>query len=61
VNGVGNIREQPLAGGQSTPVTHFTSGRIFNFQWSRDGRLAVSRGTEAIDAASIRNFRDTDH
>jgi len=61
VNGVGNIREQPLAGGQATPVTHFTSGRIFNFQWSRDGRLAVSRGTEAIDAASIRNFRDTDH
>jgi Tol biopolymer transport system component/DNA-binding winged helix-turn-helix (wHTH) protein len=53
-----NIWEQPLDGGPATPVTYFASGVIFNFQWSRDGRLAVAHGTESIDAVLIRNFRD---
>jgi Tol biopolymer transport system component/DNA-binding winged helix-turn-helix (wHTH) protein len=57
VNGVGNIWQQPVAGGPATPITHFASGRLFNFQWSRDGRLALSRGTETTDAVLIRNFR----
>ena len=43
--------------GPATPVTHFTFGKIFNFQWSRDGRLALSRGTETFDVVLIRNFR----
>jgi len=57
INGVGNIWQQPVSGGPATPVTHFTSGSIFSFQWSRDGRLALSRGTESIDAVLITNFR----
>jgi len=57
VNGVGNIWEQPVAGGPPTPVTHFTSDRIFYFDWSRDGRLALSRGTEPTDAVLIKNFQ----
>jgi Tol biopolymer transport system component len=57
VNGVGNIWEQPVAGGPPKPVTHFTSDQIFWFDWSRDGRLALSRGTEPTDAVLIKNFR----
>ena len=56
-NGVSNIWQQPVSGGSPTPVTHFKSGTIFNFQWSRDGRLALSRGSEMTDAVLIKNFR----
>jgi eukaryotic-like serine/threonine-protein kinase len=57
VNGVGNIWEQPVAGGSPKPVTHFTSDKVFWYDWSRDGRLALSRGTETTDAVLIRNFQ----
>jgi eukaryotic-like serine/threonine-protein kinase len=56
VNGVSNIWEQPVAGGPLKQVTYFTSDKIFYFDWSRDGRLALSRGTEPTDAVLIRNF-----
>jgi Tol biopolymer transport system component len=56
-NGVGNVWEQPVAGGPPKPVTHFTSDKIFYFDWSHDGRLALSRGTEPTDAVLIKNFR----
>jgi len=54
---VDNVWEQPLAGGLPKQVTHFTSDRIFYFDWSRDGRLALSRGTDQTDAVLIKNFR----
>ena len=57
VSGVGNIWEQPLDGGPPKAVTHFTSDRIFYFDWSRDGRLALSRGTVPFDVVLIKNFR----
>ncbi|MGB7591020.1 MAG: hypothetical protein WBO19_07260, partial [Terriglobia bacterium] len=57
VNGVDNVWEQPLAGGPPKPVTHFTSEKIFWFDWSRDGRLALSRGADQTDAVLIKNFR----
>jgi hypothetical protein len=57
VNGVGNIWEQPVQGGPPKPVTHFTSDKIFWFDWSRDGRLALSRGTDTTDAVLIKNFQ----
>ena len=57
VNGVGNIWEQPVTGGPPKPVTHFTSDEILSFDWSRDGRLALSRGTEPTDAVLIKNFQ----
>jgi len=56
-NGVDNIWEQPMAGGPPKAVTHFASDKIFWFDWSRDGRLALSRGTESTDAVLIKNFR----
>ena len=57
VNGVDNVWEQPVEGGPPKPVTHFTSDKIFLFDWSRDGRLALSRGTELTDAVLIKNFQ----
>ncbi|MGO9273100.1 MAG: protein kinase domain-containing protein [Terriglobia bacterium] len=57
VNGVDNVWEQPVAGGAPKAVTHFTSDEIFWFDWSLDGRLALSRGTEPSDLLLIKNFR----
>jgi serine/threonine protein kinase/Tol biopolymer transport system component len=57
VNGVDNVWEQPLAGGPPKPATHFTSDKIFWFDWSRDGRLALSRGVDQTDTVLIKNFR----
>ena len=52
-----NVWTQPVAGGPPKQVTHFASENIFYFDWFRDGRLALSRGTEPIDAVLIKNFR----
>ena len=36
----------------------FTSGRIFGFSWSRDGKqLFVAKGSETSDVVLISNFR----
>ena len=57
-NGASNIWEQPLAGGPPHPVTNFTSGRIFGFAWSRDGKnLYIARGEIQNDVVLISNFR----
>jgi Tol biopolymer transport system component len=58
VDGVSNVWKQPVDGGPAVPVTHFTSGRIFNFRWSKDGWLALARGTVSADAVLIRDPRD---
>ena len=56
-DGAVNVWTQPVAGGPPKQVTHFTSENIFYFDWFRDGRLVLSRGTEPIDAVLIKNFR----
>ena len=57
-NGAGNIWEQPLSGGDPHQFTHFTSGVIFDFSWSRDGKqLLLSRGDRSSDVVMISNFR----
>lgn len=53
-----NIWEQPLSGGNPVQLTHFTSGEIFAFAWSKDGKhLAFSRGQRKSDVVMISNFR----
>jgi DNA-binding winged helix-turn-helix (wHTH) protein/Tol biopolymer transport system component len=55
---VTNICEQPLAGGASGQFTKFTSGRIFDFDWSADRKqLLLARGDTSSDVVLIRNFR----
>jgi serine/threonine protein kinase len=46
-----NLWVQPLKGGNPKQLTHFPDGRIFDFAWSRDGKiLALARGNESSDA-----------
>ena len=55
---VTNIWEQPLAGGSPKQVTDFTSGRIFDFNWSPDGKqLLMSRGEVSSDVVLLSNLR----
>jgi serine/threonine protein kinase/Tol biopolymer transport system component len=54
--GVCNIWVQPLAGGPPKQITHFNSGLIFSFAWSKNGDLALSRGSQTRDAVLIKNF-----
>ncbi len=57
-HGATNVWEQSLAGGSPRPVTDFTSGHIFDFAWSRDGReLLLSKGEETSDVLLVSNFR----
>jgi len=57
-SGVWNVWSQPLDGGAAKQVTDFTtSGWIFGFGWSRDGRqLAVARGPVTSDAVLVSNL-----
>lgn len=55
---VTNIWEQPLAGSSPKQVTNFTSGRIFDFNWSHDGKqLFLSRGEISSDVVLLSNLR----
>jgi len=37
-----DVWEQPLAGGQPTRMTHFGSGEVSDFHWSRDGKRLLA-------------------
>jgi Tol biopolymer transport system component len=57
-HGATNVWEQPLAGGPPRPVTNFTSGHIFDFSWSHDGKqLLLAKGEETSDVVLVSNFR----
>jgi DNA-binding winged helix-turn-helix (wHTH) protein/Tol biopolymer transport system component len=56
--GVTNIWEQPLQGGDPRQLTKFTSGQIFDFDWSADHKqLLLTRGNLSSDVVLLRNFR----
>jgi len=55
-NGVTNIWERQLAAGTLRQITNFTSGLIFGFSWTRDGKLLLSRGEGTSDVVLISNF-----
>ncbi len=55
--GVSNIWIQPLEGGPAKQLTDFKSDRMFYFDWSRDGKLACTRGVETHDVVLISNFK----
>ena len=57
-DGAGNVWEQPLTGGPRRQITNFTSGHIFDFDWSRDGKqLFLAKGETTSDVILISNFR----
>jgi dipeptidyl aminopeptidase/acylaminoacyl peptidase len=55
--GVDNLWNQPVAGGAAKQLTSFKADGIFNFAWSRDGRLVLARGALASDVVMISNFQ----
>jgi DNA-binding winged helix-turn-helix (wHTH) protein/Tol biopolymer transport system component len=56
-DGVSNVWEQPLLGGEPRQLTRFTSGRIFNFAWSEDEkRLFLTRGSASSDVVLLTGF-----
>jgi Tol biopolymer transport system component/TolB-like protein/Tfp pilus assembly protein PilF len=50
-----NIWVAPTDGRTPHPLTSFESGEIYSFDWSRDGRLAYSRGMTTADVVLIRD------
>lgn len=49
-NGVANIWTAPVRGGKEQRLTAFTSGLIFDFDWTPDGKkLVVARGESSSD------------
>jgi Tol biopolymer transport system component len=56
-DGVFNIWAQPLDGTPPRQLTKFASGRIFWFDWSKDGEaLACARGTLTSNVVLINDF-----
>jgi DNA-binding winged helix-turn-helix (wHTH) protein/Tol biopolymer transport system component len=57
-SGATNLWEQPVVGGKPHQFTKFSSGRIFDFDWSTDGtQLLLARGETSSDVVLISNFR----
>ncbi len=53
-----NLWEHPLAGGKPRQLTKFTSGQIFAFNWSLDGkRMLLTRGETTSDVVLLSNLR----
>ena len=53
-NGVDDIWQQSLKGGQPRQITNFSSDQIFSYDWSNDGKtLAVVRGAWTTNLALI--------
>jgi DNA-binding winged helix-turn-helix (wHTH) protein/Tol biopolymer transport system component len=56
-NGVSNLWEQALSGGNPKQLTRFASGQIFDFNWTPDGtRLLMARGSLTRDAVLLRGL-----
>ena len=55
-NGYSNIWLQPIDGRAPYPITSFTSGDIYSFDWSRNGELVYSRGLTTADVVLIRDM-----
>jgi Tol biopolymer transport system component len=50
-SGTPNLWSGVLADGPAKQLTHFTSGVIWDFGWSSDGKyIALARGTDQSDA-----------
>ncbi len=57
-NGISNLWSQPLKGGLPRQITNFTSGLIFDFAISRDGKqLILARGSVDSDVIMINNAK----
>ncbi len=61
-NGIDNLLAQPLDGSPPHPLTKYTSEKIRDYAWSRDGkRLAIIRGDEPSDLVLIKDASEQNH
>jgi hypothetical protein len=52
--------KQPLDSKGLVQITEFSSGEMFGFAWSKDGKqLAFARGVRTTDVVMMSNFRKT--
>jgi Tol biopolymer transport system component len=57
-DGATNIWEKSLRGGEAKQLTGFTSGLIFDFNWSSDHtKLLLTRGSVSSDVILLSNLR----
>jgi eukaryotic-like serine/threonine-protein kinase len=56
-DGLADIWSQSIDGGEPKRITNFKADEIFSFDWSRDNRLAISKGTSMSDVVLIRNAK----
>jgi Tol biopolymer transport system component len=52
-----DIWTQPIAGGSPKRLTNFKTDQIFDFDWSRDGKLVIAHGSVTSDLVLIRSIR----
>lgn len=53
--GVSNIWVQPVDGSSAHPLTSFSTGEIYSFDWARDNTLVYSRGLTTADVVLIKD------
>lgn len=54
---IGNLWKQDLTGGEPQQFTDFTSLKMYNFAFSRDGQnLITARGTIKVNVVMLKNF-----
>ena len=59
-DGATNIWENLLSGGNPKQLTHFTSGELFDYAWSPDGKdLFLARGEFGGDRSCSQIYIDS--
>jgi TolB protein len=53
--GIDNLWGQPIEGGATKQLTKFEEGKIFAFDWLKDGSLVTSRGVITADVVLIKD------
>jgi Tol biopolymer transport system component len=56
IGGVANVWSMPPSGRQAQADHYFSADEIIHFAWSRDGRLALTRGSLATDIFLVTDF-----
>jgi len=56
-SGTNNVWMQPLAGGRPVQLTDFQGAGVIAYDYSRDGRLVVTRSVDTTGVVLIRDFR----
>jgi Tol biopolymer transport system component len=54
--GASNVWVHPIDGSPRKPLTTYNSGQIYSFDWSKDDRLAYSKGMSTSDVVLIRDL-----